>query len=434
MAEEPRLDMEARPKGKRDTQQNRDTESVLIPLWRNRDFMALWTGETVSSLGSSMSFFLFPLVGYTLTGSATWAAAAGTAYACGRVAFRLPAGALVDRLNRRAVLLVSSLSGAVAFGALGLSLVAGTAGVAQLIAVAIVIGVMSSFFDPAEQASLRKIVPGQQLATALSQNEARGHVASLVGPPLGGVLYAVSHAIPFLVDAVTYAVSAIAITTLRTPLPAPQRGPDQNGIWADIVSGLRFLLSTGFFRAVVAFAAIVNFGTGALFLVITVKLLQAGTHPAAIGIVESTGAVAGIVGALLAPTLIKRIPTGRLVIGSAGLLVVAVVPMAFTDNVYVIGALLALALLTNPAGNAGVMSRLFSITPDNMQGRASAALGFAASAFMPLGPLVGGYLLALAGARTAVLVVAALISLGFWSLAASRETRELSTPNRWVQP
>ncbi|MGH3447508.1 MAG: MFS transporter [Nocardioidaceae bacterium] len=99
------------------------SREVSTSLWRNHDFMVLWSGETVSQLGSSMSFFLFPIIGYTLTGSTTQAALIGATYTLGSVVSSLPAGVWVDRCNRHAVLLGSNLAGAVLYAGLVLAMV-----------------------------------------------------------------------------------------------------------------------------------------------------------------------------------------------------------------------------------------------------------------------------------------------------------------------
>lgn len=404
----------------------------LPSLWRNHDFMILWTGETVSQLGSSMSFFVFPIIGYSITGSTTQAALALTAFAFGSIVLRLQAGALIDRWNRKKVLLLSNVAGVLLYGSLVIALAFGHLTLAHLIAVAFLTGVAAGFHGPAEQAAIRAVVPARQLATAFSQNQARQHVAALVGPPLAGLLYAVSRSIPFLVDTVSFAVTAITTTRIRAPLSAPAREPaSARSMRREIAEGLRFLMSRGFFRATVVFATVVNFGANALFLVLTLKLLQAGVHPAAIGTVDTIGAVSGLCGSMLAPSLIKRVPTGLVSIGTSALIVVASIPMAFTNNVVFIGLLLALALIGNPAGNAAVSSYLVAVTPDRLQGRVSSALGFTASAFMPLGPVVGGFLLALFGGQTAMLVTAAIIAVGLIALLASAEVRGMPTPDKW---
>lgn len=127
-------------------------------MLRNSDFQVLWIGETVSQLGSTMSFFVFPLIGYAISGSTAQAALAETAYVVGQVATQLPAGALVDRWNRRRVLLAASASGAVMYGGLAVATLAGVLTIAQLSVVALLTGVAGAFFRPAETAAIRAVV------------------------------------------------------------------------------------------------------------------------------------------------------------------------------------------------------------------------------------------------------------------------------------
>ena len=223
-----------------------------------------------------------------------------------------------------------------------------------------------SFFSPAETAAIRTVVPAEQLPAAFSQNQARQHVAALVGPPVGGALFGLRVWAPFPADAVTYLASSIGLTRLRTALPAPSRTSETSisGVWHDTVEGFRFLMGRGFLRAILAFAALANFAVNGMFLVLTLKLLQAGVAPATIGLIDTIGAVAGIVGSFLAPAVIRRVPTGILAIAVGLLLAGAVVPMAFTDDVLVIGGLLAVALVGNPAGNAAIFSYMAATTPD----------------------------------------------------------------------
>ncbi len=402
------------------------------PLWRNRDFMILWTGETVSELGSSMSFFVFPLVGYSVTGSTTAAALSGSAFSLGMVATRLPAGVLVDRWNRRAVLLWSNVSGALLYSSVGVALALGCLSLGHLVVVALLTGIAASFFTPAETAALRRVVATDQLPTAFSQNQARRYVAGLIGPPLGGALYSVSRAIPFVVDAVTYAVSSLAICLIRTPLPAPERKTRAPlRMRAEIAEGLRFLWSRGFLRAIMLYSAIINFATNALFLVLTLKLLRAGVHPVAIGSIETVSAVAGIVGSVAAPTMIRRLATGLLTIGSGLVAAFALSLMAFTNDVPVIAVLLAIAIFLLPAGNASVSSYLVAFTPDHLQGRIQSTLYFVGGSLMPVGGLLGGAMLAWFGARPAMLVSASLVVVSVVPLVLSGDVRDLPTPDKW---
>ena len=396
--------------------------------------MLLWTGETVSSLGSSMSFFVFPLVGYALTGSTTLAALAGSAYAFGALLMRLPAGVLVDRWSRRRVLVGSNVVGGALYLSLGVAGALHALTMTHLVVVALGSGVVGCFFSPAETAALREVVPSDQMPSALSQNQARRHVATLVGPPLGGALLALRTWMPFAADGVTYLLSAIGLTRLRTPLSAPAGGSDTGlrGVLEGTREGLRFIRGQGFLRAILMWACIVNFAVNMLFLVVNLKLLRSGVHPATIGLIDTMGAVSGLVGSLAAPAVVKRLPTGRLTILAGVVLTLAVLPIAFTDNPLVVGGLFALALFLNPASNASIGAYRVAMTPDHLQGRASAAMQFSVTLFTPLTGVAGGAALAAFGGRDAILAAAALILLSVVPLVTSEEVRSLPTPDRWV--
>jgi len=300
----------------------------------------------------------------------------------------------------------------------------------HLVIAAFLTGAAGTFYDPAETAAIRSAVPAEQLPTAFSQNQARQHLASLLGPPVGGALYALARLLPFVFDAFTYTVSTLALTQLRTPLPAPA-GRKTTTIRSDIVEGMRFMLSRGFLRAVVAFAALANVAFSALFLVIALKLLQANVAPAAIGVVSAIGAVAGICGSFVAPVVIRRTPTGVLTLAAGTLLFLSAVPMAFTDNVAIIGALLGVALFAMPAGNAAILSYMSATTPDRLQGRSLAALNFGATGLEWLGPIAGGALMAAFGGQVAMLGAAALLALSIVPLLLNAEARTLPRPDRW---
>jgi MFS family permease len=194
-------------------------------LSRNRDFTILWTGETISELGSAMSLFVFPLIGYHLTGSTLVAALLEAAGLFGICAMLLPAGILADRYDRRALMLMASTSGVVLYGSLAVAGWLGALTVPHLAVVALLTGVAQGVFQPAQIAAIRGVVREDDLATAYSQAQARQHIASLLGGPLGGLLYAVRAWAPFLFDALSYAVSCFTLSRLRTDLrPKPRAG------------------------------------------------------------------------------------------------------------------------------------------------------------------------------------------------------------------
>lgn len=403
-----------------------------LPLWRNRDYAVLWTGQLVSALGTSMTNFVFPIVAFAITGSTTQAALVSTARFLGSTACQLPAGALVDRWNRRAVMAIADLGAFVLYGSVVFAAFTHRLDLPWLVVVALLTGVAAAFYMPAETAAIRAVVSTEQLPTAISQNQARQSAASLIGPPVAGALLALSRALPFLVDAVSYGLSAVAVLALRTPLPAPRRDADApTRLRTEMREGISFLLSRAFFRACLAFAVAVNFAAAALMLVLVLKLLKEGTSPAALGGMEAASAVAGLAGALASPWLMRRVAGGVLVLVPCLVLVVALVGLAFTGHVVAAAAWLVVISLGLPVANTCLFAYLIAVTPDALQGRVQSGLIFAATLLQPAGPVVGGALLAALGGTWSMLVLAALAAVGAIPLVLSRDVRRLPRADQW---
>jgi len=202
-------------------------------LSRNRDFTILWTGQTVSDLGSNVSMFVFPLVAYALSGSALWAAVVEAAFLLGMCGALLPAGVLADRVHRRLLMRTASGAGVVFYTSLGVAGALGILTVPHLTVVALLTGVASGLAAPAEISSIRSVVRPEDLSTALSQSQARQHIASLLGGPLGGILYAVARWLPTVSGPTTCAplterskaARACASSCARPCTPAPTTPP-----------------------------------------------------------------------------------------------------------------------------------------------------------------------------------------------------------------
>jgi predicted MFS family arabinose efflux permease len=399
-------------------------------LRHNRDFTILWLGEMFSELGSAMSTLVFPLLGYALTHSTTQAALATTALFAGGAIARLPAGALVDRWSRRRVLVLSNCASAAILGTLGVLVVASHVSIGLLAAVGFLAGVATTFFDPAASAALRTVVPAEDLPVAFTRMQARHHVAALIGPPLGGALFGVAAGLPFAMDAVTFVAFAVALRFLRSPLPAPEvSGPRR--VRSDIAEGMRFLWSHRAVRAMMTWGALVNFSMTFVFITITLRLVRAGVHPAAIGAIDAIAAGAGIVGAAIASRYAKRLPTGAMTTVTGLVLAAVVVPMAWTTDVRVIGGLLAIGTFLLPANNAGIGAYLAHVTPDRMQGRLNSAAGFVSDGMTPLAPAVAGAVLGVAGGRTGTLVGAVLVASSVVPLLLESSVRRLGRPGEW---
>jgi len=400
-------------------------------LSRNRDFTILWTGQTVSDLGSNVSMFVFPLVAYALSGSALWAAVVEAAFLLGMCGALLPAGVLADRVDRRLLMRTASGAGVVLYASLALAGAVGVLTIPHLAVVALLTGIAGGIASPAEISAIRSVVSADELPTALSQSQARQHIAALVGGPLGGVLLAITRWLPFAFDAVSYAVYWVVLGRLRTDLAAPHREGPPRKPHHDVAEGIRFILSWPYFRATAVWGALANLLVNAMFFVAILRMVQDGVSPAVIGLVSTAAGVGGILGAIAAPWIIERMPTGALVVTVAWSFVPLVVPMVLWDSPAVVGAAIFVGLLLNPAGNAGSGSYRIAHTPAHLQGRASSASQFLSMSVMWVAPLLGGALLATLGGSQAIAVIGGLVALSALIPTLSRSVRSVPRPAVW---
>ncbi|MCW2846980.1 MAG: transporter [Marmoricola sp.] len=408
--------------------------SWVVPMRRNRDFMWLWSGQAASELGSSMSTLVFPLVGYAISGSTRAAGLATAGVLVGSLVASLPAGVVVDRSSRRRVLLLANLAGAASFGVLALLALTDTLTIASMVALGVVSGAAEAFVGPANGAAIRAVVPREELPEALAQSQARHHAAELAGPPVGGALYSLARPLPFVVDALSFVVAALAVNRVRHPLPAPEQPAERVPMGRSLLEGLRFLWASPVMRAMMSWAALNNLASMYLTVVITLRLVQAGVAPVAIGTISTIAAVAGLAGAVLAPTIVRRAPTGWMTVVTGLVAAAALLGTAFTTNVVLIGLWYGASALLFPATNSGISGYSTAIVPERLQGRMFSAAGLVANGATPLAPLIAGLLLAEVSGTVATIVGVVVLALAVVPILGTRETRTLGRPSEWPVP
>jgi hypothetical protein len=402
-------------------------------LRQNHDFSVLWIGQTVSELGTQVSMFAFPLVTFAVTGSAFLAGLAGGLELLGTALALLPAGLLADRVNRGLVMRCASGTGVLLYASLVVAGALGELTVPHLFGVALLSGACAGMFAPSEMSAVRTVVPPEQLPTALSQQQARQHVGSLLGGPLGGALYSVTRWVPFLFDAVTFAVSWVLLGRIRTDLSATPRGRDRRNARADVAEGFRFQWGRPFFRTLMLWGMGSNLVVNAIFVAAELRLIQAGFAPWSIGLVSTAAGVCGILGAIAAPRIIERTATGRLTVLVAWSFVPLLVPLVFWNHPAVVMLSLSVGLFFNPAGNAGIGSYKMSITPPELVGRVQSVGMLMSWSTMPLAPVLGGALLAaFGGSVTMVVLIAVAVAVALIP-TLSRTVRSVPRPAEWPQ-
>ena len=402
-------------------------------LARNHDFTILWVGETISELGSTMSLFVFPLLGYHLTHSTAVSALLEALTLLGMVAMLLPSGVLADRLDRRLLMLTASGVGALLYGSLVVAGTLGTLTVPHLAVVALLTGAAQSVFQPAQMAAIRTVVSTTDLPTAYSQNQARQHIASLLGGPLGGLLYAVRAWAPFLVDTASYGVSLVTLSRIRADLrPEPREGAPTRPL-EQVKEGFRFVWHQPFIRTLMVWSALNNLVVNACFFVVTMRMVRHGVPAAQIGLVSTFAGIGGILGALAAPYVIDRLRTGTLTVLVGWMCVLPLLPLIGSSAPWAACMSVFTLLLLNPAGNAGIGAYRAAITPDDLQGRVGAALRFVSVGAMPLAPVLGGLLLSNLGGTASVGGLVAATAVSALIPTVSRSMRSVPRPADWVR-
>jgi MFS family permease len=209
----------------------------------------------------------YTLLILALTHSAVLAGAVGTVRAITAICLQLPAGALSDRFDRRLTMIICDTMRAVLLAVLAVLIVAHLAPWPVVMAVSVIEGGASTIFDPAATAALPAIVPDAQLEEAWAATEAQAYGAGLAGPALGGVLFGLGRAVPFLADAVSYAVSFGTVSRIRGRF-RPENAAGRKALWREVADGLQLVWQAPILRAVLVQVPLVNFAfTGVIFTI-----------------------------------------------------------------------------------------------------------------------------------------------------------------------
>jgi predicted MFS family arabinose efflux permease len=402
---------------------NEDAEQIRpTPLHRNRNFVLLWTGQAISTIGTRVTALAFPLLVLAETGSPAQAGVVGFAQTIPFLLLYLPAGAYIDRLDRKRVMIVADSIRALAFGTLVVALALDKFSLALVIAVSLVEGSLFVFFQLAEGAALPQVVPREQLPAAMAQNQARIQGADLVGTPLGGFLFGLGRAVPFLFDAVSYLLSALSLLFIRVPFQET-RERAQTRLRQEIAEGVRWLWAERFLRTVVLLAAGSNFAFNALTLVLIVRAKELGASPALVGAMFVFVGIAAIAGALAAPSMQRRVAPSVVVIGSLWVWALLSCALVFPTKPLVLGAVLGVTAFFGPVFNVVVGSYAYALTPDRLLGRVQSAARAVAYGAIPLGALCGGLFVDWFGGRGALLALGSVMIAVAVAATWSRDIR-----------
>lgn len=368
----------------------------------HRDFRQLWAGDALGQLGAQLALLALPV--YAVQTLHATELEMGYLTAAETIAFPaigLLVGAWVDRMNKRRTLIVADLVRAAALAVVVGTGVTGHGSIPLLLAVAVVMSCATVFFDVAHQSYVPGLVGLERISEGNSKLQATQSVAIAVGPGLGGQLLRVVTA-PALVGAtvVTYLASALFVARIRHDETLPARAPDRS-LRREIGEGLRFVIGQPLLRRIVACTGVANlFGsvTGALMVIYALRVL--GLEEAGLGAVLSAGAVGGVVGAIVADRLARRVGEGRAITLSAVGWVPAFALTPLALPLADAGVPVALVLIAGQGlanffivvYNVAQVSFRQRLCPPALLGRMNASVRFIVWGGMPLGGLLGGFL------------------------------------------
>lgn len=370
-----------------------DQVSTATPsLWRNLDYLLLWSGQLVSSTGSQVSQLAFPLLILALTHSPVQAGLAGALRALPYLIFSLPAGALIDRWDRKRVMILCDIGRALALGSIPLAVALGHLTVTQLYLVAVIEGALFVFFNVAEAACLPRVVTRAQLPAATAQNQASDGITSLVGPALGGSLFALGSLLPFLADALSYTASVISLFFIKARFQE-QRIVTTRKLHIEIWEGLSWLWQ----QPLIRFMAVLTGGFNLIFagytLIIIVLAQSMHASASVIGIIFAIGGVGAIVGALVAPYIHRHFSFAQVIIASCWIAAVGLALTLIVPNAILLGIVSLLTFISGPVYNVVQFSYRSALIPDTLQGRVNSVFRLLAFGGQPLGLALTGWLL-----------------------------------------
>ncbi|MFJ8433469.1 MFS transporter [Kitasatospora sp. NPDC094019] len=381
------------------------------PLRANKDFLRLWIGAGVSRFGSTVSMVAYPMLVLWQTGSATATGAVGFAATLPNLLVQLPAGALVDRWDRRRVMLWCDLVRLLAFAAVAVAAWRGEVWLPLVLAAAFVEGTLGILYGTAEQAAVRSVVPVGQLPAALSQNQARGAAIGLLGQPLSGLVFTLVRWLPFALTAVLNAVALACLLLIRRDL-RPVRTEPPKRLHVDVKDGLVWLWRRRFLRIMTGVFAGSNLVFQVLGLTLMVVIKENGGTPTVLGVVSAVGGTGALLGALAAGWWSARFGLYTTAVLGHVIWLVLIPLLAVQHEVVVIAAVATVVMFVASVFNVSASVYMARTTPEELQGRVMGTSAFLTSGANALGSLLGGYALAhLGAARTGLGIGAVLLVL-----------------------
>ena len=408
-------------------------------LWRHRDFLKLWTGESISVFGSQFTGIALPVIALQLGATTIEFGILNALGTAPFLLFGLFVGVWVDRWARKPILIAGDVGRGIIVAAIAALFLSGLLGFVQLYVASFLMGTLTVFFDVAYQAYVPSLVATDQLVDANAKLETTRAAAQVAGPGIGGVIVAVLRpAAAMILDAVTFFVSRAFLVSIRKREVPPEKR--RTSMVADVREGTAVVFGDRHLRGIAGCTATSNFfasAGGAVFvLFLAVDLGYSGASVGGVlGLVFSVASVGGLVGAAIAGRVAKRVGVGNAIVLGAALFVLGPGLTVLAVQPYAIPMLIAgffVTILAALVYNVNQVSFRQAITPNRLQGRMNATMRFLVWGTLPLGAIFGGVLGAVIGLRETLAVALVGGSTAVFFLLASPvlSVKEMPKPPR----
>ncbi len=409
-------------------------------LFRHRDFVKLWTAETISQFGTQVTFLALPLIAATVLNVTPFEfALLGTIEFLPFILLSLPAGVWVDRLRRRPILIAGDVVRAAALISIPIAFALDGLTIWQLYAVGFINGCATVFFDVAYMSYLPSLVDRDQIVDGNSKLETSRSAAQITGPGVAGVLIgALTAPFAIVLDAFSFIVSALFLVGIRRPEAAPEPRLDDRGerpsMRSEIVEGLRYVGRQRFLRSIAATTGLSNFFSNISFSILILYLVrELSFTPEVLGLAFSLGSVGFLIGAVKANPVARRIGVGPTIVGSALTFGPAALLVAIAPGDIALPCVAASGFLGGLGGaiyNINQVSLRQAITPERMQGRMNATMRFIVWGTIPFGQIIGGFLGGLIGLHETIWIgaIGGLFAFLPIFLSPVRSLREIPGP------
>jgi MFS family permease len=463
--------------------------SESTALWRSQGYLAWFTADTAVAVGAALRGFAIPLIAFSVSHSLATAGWLATMSAVLQQGCTLLGGTIVDRHPRKPLIIANAIIQTLLWTMVSVLMIGGRLNITELFAVVGVAACTTGLIGEATDAALRSIINMQDYAKARSINEGRDATINMAGSPIGGILYSVQPWLPFVCSAVVYAIAggsasrlhlrhpgttvdadalervqsessavqavglessaveSVAITNTAIessaienaePEAAGTRKATSDGrveerasFISDFVLGWKWTFHTYRLPLIIVAASLINFGLNGIQYTIQLHLINVGTQPFRIGLMDTGVCVGMFVGSVLANRLSDKVHVGKMMCAAFIMAFVFVIPMLINSNYWLILVCYAFVAMPFPMVNSMLFGFVFSKTDDSLQGRVATVISVPAQVLSMFCGGIAGTVLPLTGFTVAMAIFLGAIGISMLIATLSPAIRTIPKSADW---